>query len=169
MSTAKPCSTSRSSASRWRPSLSILSACLIGMEACGSAHHWACAAGDGAHRAFDGSQSRQALRQDHQRTMRLMRQPSAKPSLARACASCPSRTWNSKACSPCTGCARVCQGPHRPGQPDPGLAGRVRADRPAGHRPHQRAVPQLIEDACNELPGAFRCLIQRLLEHLKRA
>jgi transposase len=28
-------------------------------------------------------------------------------------------------------------------------------------------VPELIEDACNELPGAFRRLVQRLLEHLK--
>jgi len=28
-------------------------------------------------------------------------------------------------------------------------------------------VPELIEDAHNELPGAFRLLIQRLLEHLK--
>src|SRR3990167_9502375 len=28
-------------------------------------------------------------------------------------------------------------------------------------------VPELIEDACNELPGAFRRLVPRLLEHLK--
>jgi len=28
-------------------------------------------------------------------------------------------------------------------------------------------VPDLIEDACNELPGSFRLLMQRLLEHLK--
>lgn len=30
-----------------------------------------------------------------------------------------------------------------------------------------RQVPQLIEDATNELPGSFRLLIQRLLDHLK--
>ena len=30
-----------------------------------------------------------------------------------------------------------------------------------------KRVPQLIEDASNELPGAFRLLIQRLLDHLK--
>lgn len=28
-------------------------------------------------------------------------------------------------------------------------------------------VPELIEDACNELPGAFRILIQRLVDHFK--
>jgi len=28
-------------------------------------------------------------------------------------------------------------------------------------------VPELIEDASNELPGNFRLLIQRLLDHLK--
>ena len=28
-------------------------------------------------------------------------------------------------------------------------------------------VPELIEDASNELPGAFRVLVQRLLDHLK--
>ncbi len=28
-------------------------------------------------------------------------------------------------------------------------------------------VPTLIEDACNELPGSFRLLIDRLLKHLK--
>ncbi len=30
-----------------------------------------------------------------------------------------------------------------------------------------RQVPELIEDATNELPGSFRLLIQRLLDHLK--
>ena len=30
-----------------------------------------------------------------------------------------------------------------------------------------RRVPELIEVASNELPGAFRLLAQRLLEHLK--
>jgi transposase len=30
-----------------------------------------------------------------------------------------------------------------------------------------KRVPSLIEDAANELPGAFRLLVQRLLEHLK--
>lgn len=29
-------------------------------------------------------------------------------------------------------------------------------------------VPELIEDASNELPGAFRVLVQRLLDHLKK-
>ena len=28
-------------------------------------------------------------------------------------------------------------------------------------------MPELIEDAANELPGSFRLLIQRLMDHLK--
>ena len=28
-------------------------------------------------------------------------------------------------------------------------------------------MPELLEDATNELPGSFRLLIQRLLDHLK--
>ena len=34
-----------------------------------------------------------------------------------------------------------------------------------GHIAHP--VPELIEDASNELPGMFRLLVQRLLDHLK--
>jgi transposase len=30
-----------------------------------------------------------------------------------------------------------------------------------------RRVPELLEDATNEMPGAFRLLVQRLLEHFK--
>ena len=30
-----------------------------------------------------------------------------------------------------------------------------------------RCVPELLEDAANELPGAFRLLVQRLMDHLK--
>ena len=29
-----------------------------------------------------------------------------------------------------------------------------------------KRVPELLEDASNELPGAFRVLVQRLLDHL---
>ena len=124
--------------------------------------------GDGAHRAFDGSQFVKPYVKTNKNDAAdaaAICEAVTRPSMRFV----PIRTWNSKACSPCTGCARVCQGPHRPGQPDPGLAGRVRADRPAGIGHISERVPQLIEDACNELPGAFRCLIQRLLEHLKGA
>jgi transposase len=30
-----------------------------------------------------------------------------------------------------------------------------------------KRVPELLEDATNELPGSFRLLVQRLMEHLK--
>ena len=44
-----------------------LEPCLIGMEACGSAHHWARKLqGHGAHREADGAAVRQAVREDEQ-------------------------------------------------------------------------------------------------------
>lgn len=38
---------------------------------------------------------------------------------------------------------------------------------PQGIRHVYARVPELIEDGSNELPGQFRLLIQRLLDHLK--
>ncbi len=38
---------------------------------------------------------------------------------------------------------------------------------PQGIGAIQTRVPELIEDASNELPGAFRLLVQKLLNHLK--
>ena len=38
---------------------------------------------------------------------------------------------------------------------------------PQGIRHLYTRVPELIEDASNELPGRFRLLVQRLMEHLK--
>ena len=67
----------------------------------------------------------------------------------------------------CTGAPGLCQGLHCTGQPDPGPAGRVWGDRSQGIGHITQRVPMLIEDAANELPGVFRPLIQRLLEHLK--
>ena len=54
--------------------------CLIGMEACGSAHFWARKLqGVGAHGKTDGAAVRETVRQDATRTMRPMRKRSAKP------------------------------------------------------------------------------------------
>jgi len=42
-------------------------ACLVGMEACSSAHHWCSQASDlGTHGAADGAAVRQAVRQEQQ-------------------------------------------------------------------------------------------------------
>ena len=43
-----------------------LEPCLIGMEACGSAHYWAEALGVRSHSAPDGSAVREAVREDEQ-------------------------------------------------------------------------------------------------------
>ena len=48
-----------------------------------------------------------------------------------------------------------------------GLLGEYGLVVPQGIAYLTQRVPSLIEDACNELPGSFRLLIQRLLEHLK--
>jgi len=48
-----------------------------------------------------------------------------------------------------------------------GLLGEFGLVIPQGIAHIARRVPELIEDASNELPGAFRLLIQRLLDHLK--
>lgn len=48
-----------------------------------------------------------------------------------------------------------------------GLLGEYGLIVPQGIAHIARHVPELIEDATNDLPGAFRQLIQRLLEHLK--
>jgi len=48
-----------------------------------------------------------------------------------------------------------------------GLLGEYGLIIPQGIGHIARRVPQLLEDASNELPGTFRALIDRLLEHLK--
>ena len=48
-----------------------------------------------------------------------------------------------------------------------GLLGEFGLVVPQGIAHIAKRVPELIEDASNELPGAFRMLIDRLLEHLK--
>jgi transposase len=48
-----------------------------------------------------------------------------------------------------------------------GLLGEFGLVIPQGIGHIAKRVPQLIEDASNELPGTFRVLIDRLLEHLK--
>ena len=58
--------------------------------------------------------------------------------------------------------ARTAQG-HR----TRGLLAEFRFIIPQGIRNIAWRVPELIEDASNELPGAFRVLVQCLLEHLK--
>ena len=60
------------------------------------------------------------------------------------------------------------KGTHR-NKPDRGLLGEYGLAVPGHRRYPPNAMPSLIEDAENELPGTFRLLIQRPLDHLRRA
>ncbi len=145
-----------------------LPACLIGMEACGSAHHWA----------------RKLRALGH--TVRLMAPQFVKPyvksnknDVADAQAICEAVTRPTMRFVPIKNVEqqtvlslhRVRQGfiKARTAQANQirGLLGEYGLIVPQGIAHIARHVPELIEDATNDLPGAFRQLIQRLLEHLK--
>lgn len=142
--------------------------CLIGMEACGSAHHWA----------------RKLQAMGH--TTRLMAPQFVKPYVktnkndaADAEAICeavgrpnmrfvPIKNVEQQAV---LALHRVRQGFVKArtaqGNQIRGLLAEFGIVIPQGISNIAVRVPELIEDACNELPGAFRILVQRLLDHLK--
>lgn len=142
--------------------------CLLGIEACGSAHHWA----------------RKLQAMGH--TVRLMAPQFVKPYVktnkndaADAEAICeavgrpnmrfvPVKNVEQQAV---LALHRVRQGfvRARTAQANQirGLLGEFGLIVPQGIGHIATRVPELIEDGANELPGAFRLLIQRLLDHLK--
>ncbi len=150
------------------PFFANLPPCLIGMEACGSAHHWA--------------RRLQAL--GH--TVRLMAPQFVKPYVktnkndaADALAICeavgrptmrfvPIKNIEQQAVLALHRArqafvkARTAQG-----NQIRGLLAEFGLVVPQGIGSITARVPELIEDAENELPGAFRMLIQRLLAHLQ--
>lgn len=145
-----------------------LEPCLIGMEACGSAHHW----------------GRKLQAMGH--TVRLMAPQFVKPyvksnknDVADAEAICeavgrpsmrfvPIKTVDQQAV---LSLHRARQGliKARTAQANQirGLLAEYGLVVPQGIGHIRQRVPALIEDAARELPGAFRLLIDRLLEHLK--
>jgi transposase len=145
-----------------------LPACLIGMEACGGAHHWA----------------RKLQAMGH--TVRLMAPQFVKPYVktnkndaADAEAICeavgrpnmrfvPIKNVEQQAV---LAVHRVRQSfvKARTAQANQirGLLAEFGLIIPQGIGQIAARVPELIEDASNELPGSFRVLVQRLLEHLK--
>lgn len=142
--------------------------CLIGMEACGGAHHWA----------------RKLQSLGH--TVRLMAPQFVKPYVktnkndaADAEAICEAVSRPSMRFVPLKNVEqqsvlalhRVRQSfvKARTAQANQirGLLAEFGLIIPQGLGHITSRVPELIEDACNELPGAFRLLVQRLLEHLK--
>ena len=145
-----------------------LSPCLNGMEACGSAHHWA--------RKF------QAM--GH--TVRLMAPQFVKPYVktnkneaADAEAICEAVARPNMRFVPIKNVEqqavlslhRVRQGfvKARTAQANQirGLLSEFGLIVPQGIGYIASRVPELIEDAANELPGSFRVLVQRMLDHLK--
>lgn len=145
-----------------------LPACLIGMEACGSAHHWA--------RKLQGM--------GH--NVRLIAPQFVKPYVktnkndaADAAAICEAVTRPSMRFVPVKNVEqqsvlalhRVRQGfvKARTAQANQirGLLAEFGLVIPQGIGHIRQRVPQLLEDASNELPGMFRQLMDRLLEHLK--
>lgn len=142
--------------------------CLIGMEACGSAHHWA----------------RKLQSMGH--TVRLMAPQFVKPYVktnkndaADAEAICEAVARPNMRFVPIKDVAqqsvlalhRARQGfvKARTAQANQirGLLAEFGLIIPQGIAHIAHRVPDLIEDASNELPGMFRLLVQRLLDHLK--
>ena len=145
-----------------------LPVCLVGMEACGSAHHWA----------------RKLQSLGH--TVKLMAPQFVKPYVksnkndaADAEAICEAVGRPSMRFVPIKNIEqqsvlslhRVRQGfvKARTAQANQirGLLGEFGLVVPQGIAYIAQRVPELVEDASNELPGAFRVLIARLLEHLQ--
>ncbi len=142
--------------------------CLIGMEACGSAHHWA----------------RKLQSMGH--SVRLMAPQYVKPYVktnkndaADAEAICEAVSRPNMRFVPVKNVEqqsvlalhRVRQGFVKArtaqGNQIRGLLAEFGLIVPQGMGHIASRVPELIEDASNELPGSFRLLVQRLLEHLK--
>jgi len=142
--------------------------CLIGMEACGGAHHWA----------------RKLMGFGH--TVRLMAPQFVKPYVktnkndaADAEAICEAVARPNMRFVPIKDVGqqsvlslhRVRQGfvSARTAQANQirGLLAEFGVIVPQGIAHLYTRVPELIEDASNEMTGAFRLLIQRLLDHLK--
>jgi transposase len=150
------------------PFFANLPPCLIGMEACGSAHHWA--------RKLQG----------FGHTVRLMAAQFVKPYVktnkndaADAEAICEAVRRPNMRFVPIKNIEqqavlslhRVRQGfvKARTAQANQirGLLGEFGLIIPVGIANIAKRVPQLLEDASNELPGSLRLLIDRLMAHLK--
>lgn len=128
--------------------------CLIGMEACGSAHHWgAQAAEHGLQGSADGSAVRQALRQNQQERCGRRRshlrsgraaEHAFRPREERGATSSPGAA---------PGPAGIRAGAHRAGEPDPRTIGRVRPHRAVGHRRYRHACPRADRRRCQRTAG----------------
>ncbi len=142
--------------------------CLVGMEACGSAHHWA------------------RKLQAYGHTVKLMAPQFVKPYVktnkndaADAEAICEAVTRPNMRFVPIKNveqqavlalhCVRQGFVKARTAQANQirGLLSEFGLIIPQGISHIANRAPELIEDASNELPGSFRLLVQRMLDHLK--
>ena len=106
--------------------------CLIGMEACGSAHHWARKLQKFGHtRAADGAAVRQALREDQQERRRRRRGDLRSGGSTEHALRADQERRAAGGAVAASGATGLREGSHGARQPDPWLAGRVRADHPA--------------------------------------
>ena len=92
---------------------------------------------------------------------------SARLPVDRTFASCRLRMWSSRLSWRALGSPRLRESPHGAGQSDPRPPRRVRSHRSPSIGYIASRLPELIEDAENELLGSFRKLVQRLLDHFE--
>src|SRR5690554_5286804 len=98
-----------------------------------------------------------------------MLKPSVRPSADPPCALFPSRMSSNRRCRHCTHRAREGFIVDRTATANRirGLMAEYGLIIPQGIGHVRSKVPELIEDATNELPGMFRRLIDQLLNHLR--
>ncbi len=164
-STENGCSTNNSDGHKWPPFCQH-PPCLIGMEACASAHFWANKLISMGHnvKLMALSSSNPMLKPISMmlQTLKLF----VKPSLDLTCGSCRSKPLSSKPYWHFTGVVRASSNsePHKPIKS--GVIGRIWHCRPRGIQQLQRRLPELVEDADNPLPVLFRTQLSLLQHHM---
>ncbi len=150
------------------PFFANLPRCLVGMEACGSAHHWARKL-----RSF-GHEVRLIAPQFVKPYVKSNKNDVADAQAICEAVSRPSMRFvavKTVAQQALLAMHRVRQGfiKARTAQANQirGLLGEYGVVIPQGIGNITKRVPSLIEDATNDLPGTFRVLIDRLIEHLR--
>ena len=142
--------------------------CLIGMEACAGAHYWArtlqCF---WPHGATDGTAVCETVREDEQERCGRCRSDlrGGEPAEHAVCADQEHRATGHFIGA--SGAPGFCERRGLRAQSDRGLLGEFGLVIPQGIYNVAKRVPEILEDASNELPVPFRHLIDRLTQHLK--
>ena len=168
MSAARWCCASSCGATRWPRSSRTCRPCLVGMEACGSAHHWARKLQALGHtREADGAAVRQAVRQEQQERRGRCR-GDLRGGGAADMRFVPIKNVEQQSV---LALHRVRQGfvKARTAQANQirGLLGEFGLVVPQGIALHRQARAGADRGCAQRSAGSFRLLIERLLEHLK--